>query len=105
MALVRGFADRGTTILATIHSPSAATFKLFHSVMVLLRGGVVYFGPSGSPALTYAHDFWPNKGGDGLEDLTDAEALVSMITEADRRGDAQVLADIYASSPLKKVSC
>ena len=105
MTLVRGFADRGTSVCATIHSPSAATFKLFHSVMVLLRGGVVYFGPAGAPALTFARNFWPSKDkGLGLEELTDAEALVSLITEADRRGESQALADIYSSSSLKKVS-
>ena len=50
MVLVRGLADNGACVCATIHSPSTATFKLFHSVMVLLRGGVVYFGPAGKRA-------------------------------------------------------
>ena len=106
MTLVRGFADRGTSVCATIHSPSASTFKLFHSVMVLLRGGVVYFGPAGAPALSFSREFWPSKEQgmlEGLTDLTDAEALVTLITEADRRGDSQALADIYSSSSLKKV--
>ena len=105
MQLVRSLADKGTSVLATIHSPSAATFKLFHQVMILLKGGVVYFGPSGAPALTYANEFWPSKEGSNEDksDLTDAELLVSLITEAERRGQAKELADMYNSSQLKTV--
>ena len=106
MSLVRGLADMGTSVLATIHSPSASTFKLFHQVMVLLKGSVVYYGPAGTPALSFAQASWPAKEGESgsLTDLSDAELLVSLITEADRRGEAQQLAGIYSSSQLKKVS-
>ena len=47
MGLLRSLANDGTSICATIHSPSAYAFKLFDSVMLLLRGELVYFGPAG----------------------------------------------------------
>ena len=47
MTLLRTLANEGTSICATIHSPSAYAFKLFDSVMMMLRGEVVYFGPAG----------------------------------------------------------
>jgi len=43
-ALVRG----GITICATIHSPTPFAFALFDSLMILLRGRVVYFGDRGA---------------------------------------------------------
>jgi len=33
------------TIVATIHSPTAYAFSLFDSLMLLVRGRVVYCGP------------------------------------------------------------
>ena len=45
-ALVRG----GITICATIHSPTPFAFSLFDSLIILLRGRVVYFGDRGAPA-------------------------------------------------------
>lgn len=37
----------GTTVAATIHSPTAATFALFDALLLLLHGAVAYFGPPG----------------------------------------------------------
>lgn len=47
MELVKGLAADGTTICATIHSPSAYAFALFDRVMILAGGQVAYFGPQG----------------------------------------------------------
>ncbi|KAG2427597.1 hypothetical protein HXX76_012251 [Chlamydomonas incerta] len=58
MKVVRGLTSDGTTIAATIHSPTAATFALFDRVMLLVRGQVVYFGPQGLPALEFAASEW-----------------------------------------------
>ena len=52
MTLLRTLANEGTSICATIHSPSAYAFKLFDSVMMMLRGEVVYFGPAGETCCT-----------------------------------------------------
>ncbi|KXZ50089.1 hypothetical protein GPECTOR_18g66 [Gonium pectorale] len=60
MKVVRGLTQDGTTIAATIHSPTAATFALFDRVMLLVRGQMVYFGPQGLPALEFAAAAWPS---------------------------------------------
>ncbi|GFR48683.1 hypothetical protein Agub_g10638 [Astrephomene gubernaculifera] len=60
MKVVRGLVTDGTTIAATIHSPTAATFALFDRVMLLVRGHLVYFGPQGVSALQYAAAAWPS---------------------------------------------
>jgi len=103
MSVVRKLADNGTTICATIHSPSAYVFKLFDAVMMLVRGNMVYFGPRGEPAVSYARAYWPaaKSAADG-EDVTDAEMLVQLITNADRAGQAKLLADTYQKSELKQ---
>ncbi|KXZ55881.1 hypothetical protein GPECTOR_2g1432 [Gonium pectorale] len=60
MRLVRALCDDdGTTIAATVHGPTAATFALFDSVVLLARGHLVYFGRPGLPALQYAAEEWP----------------------------------------------
>ena len=48
MEVVKGLADAdGTTICATIHSPSSACFALFDRVMVMASGWLVYYGHNG----------------------------------------------------------
>jgi len=45
MAVVRRLAaDDGTTIISTIHSPTAYAFSLFHDLLLLLGGRTVYYG-------------------------------------------------------------
>ena len=47
MAVVKGLVKDNVTIVATIHSPTAYAFGLFDSMMMLIRGKMVYFGPQG----------------------------------------------------------
>jgi len=49
MTVVKGLVKDGITICATIHSPTPYCFNLFDSLMILLRGHVVYFGENGAP--------------------------------------------------------
>ena len=44
--MVKALLEDGTTICATIHSPSQYCFSLFDSLIMLVRGRVVYFGPT-----------------------------------------------------------
>ena len=54
--------------------------------------------------MLFAQANWPAAAeGGGGGDLNDAENLVSLITEADRCGQAQMLADVYIASQLKQV--
>ncbi len=53
MTVVKGLVKNGITICATIHSPTPYCFNLFDTLMILLRGHVVYFGENGaSPNLS-----------------------------------------------------
>ena len=45
--MVKSLTKDGTTICATIHSPTAYCFSLFDRLIMLVRGRVVYFGAVG----------------------------------------------------------
>ncbi len=45
MSIVQGLIHYNRTILCTIHQPSVRTFHLFHSVLLLAAGQVIYSGP------------------------------------------------------------
>ena len=47
MRVVKSLTDDGTTICATIHSPTPYVYSLFDSLMILIRGQTVYFGSRG----------------------------------------------------------
>ena len=47
MTVVKSLAGHGITVCATIHSPTPYCFNLFDSLLLLLRGQVVYFGTNG----------------------------------------------------------
>jgi ABC-type multidrug transport system ATPase subunit len=47
MTVVKNLVNTGITICATIHSPTPYSFNLFDTLMILLRGNVVYFGKNG----------------------------------------------------------
>ena len=49
--MVKALVASGITICATIHSPTPYCFNLFDTLMILLRGHVVYFGENGARAL------------------------------------------------------
>ena len=47
MTVVKSLAGHGITVCATIHSPTPYCFNLFDSLLLLLRGQVIYFGANG----------------------------------------------------------
>uniref|UniRef100_A0A7S3VU76 ABC transporter domain-containing protein n=1 Tax=Dunaliella tertiolecta TaxID=3047 RepID=A0A7S3VU76_DUNTE len=100
MRNVRQLAVGGVTICATIHSPTAYCFSLFSRLMMLVKGRIVYFGPI-SGGLAFAQQACPN-----LKEMeagyNDAEFLVDFVTDADRQGRGNVLADFYDTSALAK---
>ncbi|GBF95049.1 P-loop containing nucleoside triphosphate hydrolase [Raphidocelis subcapitata] len=100
VTLVKALTGDGVTVLATIHSPTAYTFSLFDSMMILLRGRVVYFGPNDSDAIDYVRGL--GGGGTGPQykaGLNDAEWLADFFTQADRDGRAAAYAEAWAASP------
>jgi ABC-type multidrug transport system ATPase subunit len=47
MTVVKQLAAEGTTICATIHSPSSYTFNLFDKLLMLVKGRTVFYGNVG----------------------------------------------------------
>jgi ABC-type multidrug transport system ATPase subunit len=46
MSAIRNLANQNRTVVCTIHQPSADTFALFDTLLLLADGNVVYFGPT-----------------------------------------------------------
>ena len=59
-----------TTILATIHSPTAYAFSLFDRAMILCSGKLVFFGESDATLITYANTALVGIGGGELPTKT-----------------------------------
>ena len=102
MMVVKKLVTSGVTIVATIHSPTAYAFSLFDSLMMLVKGRVVYFGPQGSPAIEYVKSSCPKLAKEEATIYNDAEWLVDLFTEADREGRGGDFADAYDASQRKK---
>lgn len=59
MSVVKSLVKDGTTICATIHSPTSFCFSLFDKLMMMVRGRIVYFGKQGERCLFVVHNFSP----------------------------------------------
>ncbi len=103
MTVVKSLTKDGTTIVATIHSPTAYAFGLFDSLMMLVRGRVVYFGDISSAVPYVRSQCAIGVAKEYSERTNDAEWLVDLFTDADRAGKAGELADAYDSSAHKQV--
>ncbi|KAG2450267.1 hypothetical protein HYH02_004778 [Chlamydomonas schloesseri] len=101
MTMVKTLTSDGVTICATIHSPTSYCFSLFDSLIMLVKGRVVYFGPRGHNAIEFAQSACPNVK-EFLPGYNDAEYLVDLVTEADIAGHSDKFADHYANSELAK---
>lgn len=54
MDVLRGLADRGRTVVVTIHQPSAEVYRKMDHVLLLARGGrVAFFGPTEPDSYEY----------------------------------------------------
>uniref|UniRef100_A0A7S0SD37 ABC transporter domain-containing protein n=1 Tax=Mantoniella antarctica TaxID=81844 RepID=A0A7S0SD37_9CHLO len=101
MSVVKSLVTRDTTIIATVHSPTAYAFSLFNHAMILCSGMQVYFGPNAGALMRYAQGGLP---GIAPKDAghSDIEWLIDVFTAADRRGDAGKFAEVYKGSALKR---
>lgn len=100
MTVVKGLIKDGTTICATIHSPTPYAFSLFDRLIMLVRGQVVYFGERGH-ANAYFEAVAPDTG-PALSSGNEAEWLTDVIVKADRTGQGPQLAEKYVKSELYK---
>jgi len=46
MSAIRNVANQNRTVICTIHQPSAETFALFDTLLLLAAGKIIYFGPT-----------------------------------------------------------
>ena len=46
MSAIRIVANQNRTVICTIHQPSAETFALFDTLLLLAAGKIIYFGPT-----------------------------------------------------------
>lgn len=53
---LRTIAQKGTSILCTIHQPNSETFQMFDKLMLLSHGHTVYFGPAHQYVIDYFTD-------------------------------------------------
>jgi ABC-type multidrug transport system ATPase subunit len=105
MTAVKALASDGVTVCATIHSPSPYTFNLFDSLLVLVRGETVYFGPNGSDMLSYFRGLAvkpPSTQLMGGSALNNADYLTDLVVGADREGRAHEYAAAYAQHALSR---
>ena len=55
MTAVKNIASRGTSVVCTIHQPSATIFGMFTHLLLLKKGGfTTYFGPIGQEEGDYS---------------------------------------------------
>jgi ABC-type multidrug transport system ATPase subunit len=98
MRLVHGLCQRGLTTITSIHAPNSSIFALFHRLLILLEGRVVYFGLGRS-----AVDFFVTRGFDGplCESTSAADWLTMLTVRSSRLKRSDELAMYYSNSRLK----
>lgn len=98
LSVIKGIAEEGVTVCATIHSPSSYCFNLFDRVLMLVSGRTVYFGERAS-IVDFFNSVCPHVK-DQIPGYNDAEYITDIVVEADRLGKGRDFSDAYANSSL-----
>ncbi len=100
MRLLRQLADRGKTILLTIHQPSLQAYRLLDNTLYLADGEQVYYGPAFPDSFHFFHpDLSPNTP-EAEEILADPGTCMRPLMEAKRAGEPmRTFAARYQQSP------
>ena len=100
---VKGLSESGITICLSLHSPPPRTFRLFDRLLMIQKGRVLYFGPSGLDVLNYLEQNFPClRSMDENEGV--AEYLLDVTTKSGDEEEAN-FADTYLKSELYKYNC
>jgi ABC-type multidrug transport system ATPase subunit len=75
MTVVRGLADKGRTVVSTIHQPSPEVFSLFHKVVLLSAGRVIFCGSARDAIKHFTH---PDMGYVLARDQNPAEFIINV---------------------------
>jgi hypothetical protein len=105
MKVTKALFKQGTTICATVHSPSAYAFSLFDSLVMLADGQVVYFGPTDDAMV----DWFRTDSGVATPELllnandyhNAADFLTDLVVGAGTEGRAHEYADAWQRSSIK----
>eukprot|EP00210_Caulerpa_lentillifera_P002676 g2556.t1 len=98
MTVVKSLVEDGTTICATIHSPSPLAYELFDRIILLLRGQLVFFGKR-TEAVPY---FESLAIANASNIANEAEWLTDVIVTADREKRQSEFAEQFSNSHLKQ---
>ncbi|KAK6938528.1 ABC transporter-like, ATP-binding domain, partial [Dillenia turbinata] len=104
-------AQKGKTIVTSVHQPSSRVYQMFDSVLVLSEGRCLYFG-KGSEAMSYFESVgfspsFPVNPADFLLDLANGVCQVDGLNDRDKPNIKQLLVSSYYSSlaPRVKAAC
>lgn len=110
MTLV-SLAQKGKTIITSIHQPSSRVYQMFNSVLVLSEGRCLYFG-KGSESMAYFESVgfspsFPMNPADFLLDLANGVCQLDGVSEKDKPSIKQSLISSYNSvlAPKVKAAC
>ncbi|KAK6939759.1 ABC transporter-like, ATP-binding domain [Dillenia turbinata] len=103
-------AQKGKTIVTSVHQPSSRVYQMFDSVLVLCEGRCLYFG-KGSEAMNYFESVgfspsFPVNPADFLLDLANGVCQVDGLSDGDKTNIKQLLVSSYNSlAPRVKAAC
>ncbi|XP_022727932.1 ABC transporter G family member 25-like [Durio zibethinus] len=104
-------AQKGKTIVTSMHQPSSRVYQMFDSVLVLSEGRSLYFG-KGSEAMAYFESVgfspsFPMNPADFLLDLANGVCKLDDVSERERPNVKQTLIDSYNTllAPKVKAAC
>ncbi|CAN4081448.1 unnamed protein product [Withania somnifera] len=104
-------AQKGKTIITSVHQPSSRVYQMFNSVLVLSEGRCLYFG-RGSEAMTYFESVgfspsFPMNPADFLLDLANGVCQFDGVSEKEKPNVKQTLVSTYDNllAPKVKAAC
>ena len=98
--LLRQLADRGKTILLTIHQPSLQAYRLLDNTLYLADGEQVYYGPAFPDSFYFFHPHLRASTPEAEEILSDPGTCMRPLMEAKRAGEPmETFAARYRQSP------
>ncbi|XP_019175933.1 PREDICTED: ABC transporter G family member 25-like [Ipomoea nil] len=112
VSTLRSLAQKGKTVLTSVHQPSSRVYQMFSSVLVLSEGRSLYFG-KGNEAMSYFESIgfspsFPMNPADFLLDLANGVCQHDgVVSEIDRPSVKQKLVSSYNSilAPKVKAAC
>lgn len=111
VATLASLAEKGRTVVVSVHQPSSRVYQMFHSVLVLSEGSCIYFGKA-SQAMPYFESvgfspFFPMNPADFLLDLANGVDHIDGLSEREKPNIKQSLVASYNNllAPKVKAAC